>query len=292
LLKSLNAVLVSVVLLAGFAAKADTPLQDYLSRRDKAIQSLDRDSEESLDDEDQKALADLEKRLISLIGPVDLRGFKRESKIHLQTLQKGMMGFGLLDGFSYTGPDETQVVVTTKALLNAWLKANETPWNSETLPQEMASALKSEVFYTKAIGGDAAIARFADIPVSAPSGDGVAYAMLSMWRQDYGPQLPDQIVVSVLQGEKLFILMQPTSAKIQKIAACNQIWDRYQKEASKASAAYHKSQDEAHIARSNTLEKEGDRQFRACFAQKFKDQAAYQAVVRQAQELVRHLPSP
>ncbi|WP_243369104.1 hypothetical protein [Microvirga solisilvae] len=278
-------------LVGGFAAQAATPVQTYLSQRDRVIKALDREYDESLYKEDQQAMAELEKRLTGLIGPVDLQGFPGKGKINLQTLMREM-GFGMLDGLSYTASDKTKAVVTTKPLLQAWIKEHETWWNEKSMPQEMESALKSDAFYTQAIAGDVSIARYAELPVSAPVEGGFVYAMLSAGRQEYNSQLPNEINVAVVRGDRVFILTQRVEAKIQRIAACDQIWAGYMRKQEEALKAFRATNDEKYTSESTRLEQEGDQQFRNCFAQKFKDQAAYQAVIRQAQNLVQRLPSP
>ncbi len=290
--KFLKTVFPVLLMLGGFAAQADT-LQDYLSQRDRAIKELDREYDDNLYKDAEQALAKLEKPLADLIGPTEIQGLPRKGKINLQNLiREG--GFGMLDGLSYTSPDKkTQAVVTTKPLLQAWIKEHETWWNDgTTMPQDMENALKTDAFYTQVIAGDVSIARYAELPVSAPAGTSFVYAMLGAGRQEYNSQLPNEINVAVLRGDKVFILTQPVEAKIQRIAACDQIWSGYQRKQEEALKAFRASNDEKHINESTRLEREGDRRFRNCFAQRFKEQAAYQAVIRQAHELVQRLPSP
>lgn len=290
--KFLKTALPVLVMLSGFAAQADPSLHDYLSQRNRAVQTLDREYDDNLYKDDQKALAELEKTLTDLIGPIGLRGFPGKGKINLQSLiREG--GFGMLDGLSYTSTDKkTQVVVTTRALLQAWIKEHETWWREKPMPQEMESALRTDAFYTQAIAGDVSIARYVELPVSAPAGASFVYAMLGAGRQEFNSQLPNEINIAVLHGDKVFILTQQVAAKIQRIAACDQIWTRYQQKIDEALKAFRTSNDEKDLERSTKLEEEADQQFRGCFAQKFKEQAAYQAVVRQAQDLVQRLPSP
>ena len=68
-------------------------------------------------------------------------------------------GSGHLDGLAYGSPgNQRMVMVTTDGLLKSWLTLHKTWWgkDEEKMPQTPAAALKTEGFYTQAIGFDAA----------------------------------------------------------------------------------------------------------------------------------------
>jgi hypothetical protein len=287
-----KAILISLLVLIGGTAEAASPHESYLAARDRYIQALDREPDDNSDNEDRSALNNLQKQLTGLIGPVELQGFSPKAKINLETLQNQQMGFGLLDALIYSSSDKkTQAIVTTQALLKAWIKDHQNWSNTEAIPQDLETALKSEIFYTQATSSDVAVAQYAEIPVSAPTKDGFAYAMLDIRRQDYSPGPPDEIIVTVLHRDRVFILSQPVEAKIQKIPACDTLWKQYAQRASRALKAYSTSKDEKLLNDSNKLEEEGDVAFRRCFGERFKEQASFEAVRKQAQTLIQRLPS-
>lgn len=288
----MKAFLIGLLLLVGGEAQASSLMENYLQARDRHVRALDREADDSRDEKDKAALHDLEKQLNGLIGPVELQGFSRKGTINLQTLQRDQMGFGALDALVYTtGDKRTQVVVTTQPLLKVWIEGHKSQYETQNVPQDMESALTSEPFYTQAIGSDAAVVRYAQIPVSRLADGGFAYAMLSAYQQDLSPSLPTEVIVTVLNKDKVFIFSQPVEAKIQKIAACDTLWKQYEQKAAKALKAYSTSQDEKLFDESQKLHQEGNSAFHRCFAERFKEQVAFAAVQKQAQTLIERLPS-
>src|SRR5262245_51285952 len=86
-------------------AMAASPEQAYLAARDAQIRRLTALSEPNPSDdkvlkEHERAVAELEKQLKRIIGPLTLAvpGLPAESKINNDTLTKGDQDFGLLDG--------------------------------------------------------------------------------------------------------------------------------------------------------------------------------------------------
>lgn len=268
--------------LAGNAGAA-SPVDQYLASRDRYIATLNKQFEEmAKQDGDAKAydvvgkaekaaLSDLEGQLRGLIGQVTLPGFSSEGTVNLGTLFDGEMEFGRLDGLVYNAKSgDGQALVSTRALVQSWLRGHREWWgdqpSSGNVPQDLDNALRSEAFYTQALSTDAAVTKYAEIPLTI-SGEGVsAHAMLNGRQQDDGPFLPNEIIVSVVVGDKVFILTEPVTAKIQKIKACDQVWDRYRKKAGIATG-------------------EGDKAYRKCFEDRFKALPAFAIVARQAQAL-------
>src|SRR6059058_6062468 len=68
--------------------------------------SLTEQDQHALDEKDKHALAELEKQLKAIVGPVNVEGFPKESKINLETLQKGDLGFGQVDGLRFNARQE------------------------------------------------------------------------------------------------------------------------------------------------------------------------------------------
>src|SRR5262249_34164591 len=146
-------------------------------------------------------LADLEAQLRAIIGPTTLAGFPAEGTIHLDTLTPEDEGFGLLDGLAYAIPldetgigDRVRVVVTTRTLFDAWLKAHKTKWWTQgPLPQGLPAALKSDEFYRQALSTDAAVVIFAQLPVAKPAWARTAFAVLAIRTQDAVSATPSQM---------------------------------------------------------------------------------------------------
>lgn len=241
---------------------------------------------------EDRARSDLETMLKAMIGPVTVKGLPPAGRINLETLFKEM-GFGRLDGLVFGAPDAAFAVVTTDGLLEAWLKGHKNWWPGQrNVPQDIKGALRSEVFYTQAISTDAAIARFAEIPVEAPKAS-VVFAMLALARQDIGPWMPDHIIVSVVQGGRVFVVSQPSVVTIAPIPVCSDVWQRYDTERQRALDAYRPTEskkDKALFAQAAKLEADGDAEHRRCFASHVKEQSYFPAVLRQAQSLVDRLP--
>ena len=61
--------------------------------------------------------------------------------------------------------------MTTDALLDHWLDEHKNWWGPKVanVPQDVAAALKSEAFYTQALMTDAAIMKYAELPVAKPA---------------------------------------------------------------------------------------------------------------------------
>ncbi|CAO3424675.1 hypothetical protein [Azospirillum endophyticum] len=297
----MKAFAVALLLWTVGTAQAAAPLDGYLAARDRHIVALNREAEaggvDSASRKEADARRELEGMLKAMVGPVAVRGFPADGRINLQTLLKEL-GFGMLDGIAYGEADNQRVVVaTTEGLLRSWLKEHRDWWPGlGRMPQDPRTALGEEDFYTQAISTEAAVARFAGLPVKAP-GAGFAVAMLATARQDVVLDVPDRIVLSVVQGGRVFVAVEPVAAPIAPIPACNAVWTQHEEAARRAWKVYSASkQDEATretlFKKATGLETEGDRAYRRCFAQRLETQAAFQTVVRQAQALIDRLPLP
>ena len=231
-----KALLAGLLLWTGETAIAASPLERYLAARERYVADIERDAPaldpQGLTEREELALSDLETQLKAIIGPLSIKGVSPEGKINLDTLLKEL-GYGKLDGLVHASPDKgTSAVATTVALLKGWLKAHENWWPGErNVPQDIEGALTSEEFYTQAVGTGAAFAKFADIPVTPSAGTSFATAMLVLQRQDVGPWMPNEILVSAVHGDRVFVLSQPVSVTIEPIPACAAVQRRFQKKA-------------------------------------------------------------
>ncbi|VVP52140.1 hypothetical protein [Pseudomonas fluorescens] len=188
--------------------KTNSPTLAYLSPRNEAITI---ESRQFNDEYAQRALDILQAKVRVLIGPINVKGFRSQGTNHLMTLTNET-GYGRLDGFAATSLDgKTQLVVTTKPLLQAWLTEHR-HWQKSAKydpPADIASAFRSEKFYTQAISYDAAVYKLADLSVMARSPGTLALAILfAFGRDEVGPNSPDMLAVSITLGERVFIFTQ------------------------------------------------------------------------------------
>jgi hypothetical protein len=293
-------ILVALTLLLGTAAAASLE-ESYFAARDAYIDKLkptgiNVDVDEAVLKQERLARDDLEKQLRQIAGPLEIKGFAAPGKSNLDTLFKGDQGFGLLDGLIYSSADDkTHVVVTTEALLDHWLKEHKDWWGPTVanVPQNVDAALRSEAFYTQALQTDAAISRYAELPVAKPAKASIAFAMLVARAQDVGPRIPDELIVSLVQGGRAFVASAPASAKIDPMPACERIWQEALRKSTAAQEAYAASEpkDEKLAEQSTRLEEEGDAAFRKCFAESAKSHGSFAILARQAQALIDQLPS-
>jgi hypothetical protein len=251
--------------------------QSYLAARDAYIKAMQPDTTDRGFERHNAALADLEAQLRKIVGPTALTGFPAEGKIHLDTLGPDDEGFGLLDGLVYAIPldekgiaEKASIVVTTRILFEAWLRAHKTKWwNQDPLPQDLQAALKSDEFYRQALSTDAAVVTYAQLPVARPSWARTAFAVLATRTQDLVGSTPTEMDIIVIGAERAYAVTAKTETTIGPIASCENI--RQQLKATNRDA-------------------QGDRAFLRCFATRARGETGFAAAVKQAQALVDLLP--
>jgi hypothetical protein len=160
------------------------------------------------------------------------------------------------------------------------------------VPKDAGAALTMDTFYTFAISADAAVDRYAELPVAKPATAKSVFAMLAAVSQDDSPTTPRELIVSVVNETRLFVATAPVAAKITPIAACQEIWKGAEEKEEAAHTVYRNSnlQDEAALARATQLREDGLAAFHRCYAERARNQPFFGAVVRQAQELLERLP--
>ncbi len=274
-------------------AGAASPTDRYLAARDRAIAAFKAADEAGpLDDavfaRHDRALADLGKLLEPVVGPVAIKGFPATGKISLDTLFPNDEGFGLLDGLVFASADgKAQVLVTTDELFRRWLPAHT------DLSQAPAEALQADLFYTQAINTDSNFLRYAGIPVVAPAKATSVRAMLAVRAQELSPRVPDEIILAVAEGGRLYVASATVAAKVTAIPACDALWHDYQEKMSAALDAYNASdpKDDKLFDVYTALQEEADRAFRGCFAEHAPREAFFPALTGQAQAIVDALPA-
>ncbi|AZO31099.1 hypothetical protein [Mesorhizobium sp. M1B.F.Ca.ET.045.04.1.1] len=284
--------------LASGVAFAASPEDDYIAARDKAISDIAAQESanapvETLDATNTKALADLEKRLSAILGPLAVKDFPATGTINLESLSASDVGFGMLDGLRYAKSDEgPSIVATTRGLTGRWLqsKADEDD-ESLRLPTGLDDALKLDAFYTQAIGADAAFVKTLDFSLQKPEGADMAIARLGGWTQDVGPIYDQQVVVAVVKGDRVLIAEAPASPPVPKIAACEALWTAADAAAQKFQEAYQGSdlKDQQAYDSANAAWEKGDGDYRACMGERLPGDPAFPALLSQAQQLADHM---
>jgi len=273
----------------------------YIADRDRAIARFTPEQVEKLGDsaapQADAAFAALEKEMRAILGPIEIAGLP-ESKLNLGSIYTGDMGFGTLDGMLFHSPDyKTSIVVTTRTLFLRWLRAHRS-WQDTPLAQQPEQAFATETFYFQAIDSDAAILKFADVPLGAAAGKAAqdtaqnpAYAMLAGRTQDQTPYAADEIFVAALKGGRAFVgfaHLEP-AFEVPPCRAAREAAERKAKAADEAAEASGK-RDEAFGKRAEALEQKTDADFRSCFARSAPKQAKFADVVKRAQALYALMP--
>ena len=290
----MKAFLIALVALVPTVLNAASPEQDYYAARDRAIKHMDvADKPGGYDDRlreyEEKVLADLTERMRRIVGPSKLQGVPGEAKSNVDTLYRGDQGFGRLDGLAYGAIDaKTRIVVSTDTLFKAWLRSRRKWWPTDEVPQDMTKALRSDVFFTQALLGDAAFQIYVELPVKKPAKASMVFAMLNTRAQDIGPYPPSEISVSVVQGHRVYVVTTPPVAEIAMMPECVALWNAASKKLEEEAGKPSSGQSFGDL--SEAIRSDGDAEFHRCFAERAPREASFAALVRQAQEIVDGLP--
>jgi hypothetical protein len=188
-------------------AKPDTAKPDT-AKPDTAKPASSNSDFTIIDAAAEKARKELEVRLRAIVGPVVIKGLEGDGAINLDTLIEGDEDFGLLDGMVYGAVDaKTRVIVTTDGLLRRWLHAHKDWWGKDStgIPLDPSAAVKVDAFYTQGVQTDAAIMRFAELPIRKPAGAAFAFAMLAARSQSEVPATADEVFIATAQGGRVFV---------------------------------------------------------------------------------------
>ena len=287
-------VLTLLFALAGSAALAASPEDDYIAARDKAIADIAAQANtntaiETIDAQNEKALADLKQRLDAILGPLTVKDFPTTGTMNIQSLNSSDIGYGMLDGLRYAqSEDGPSIVASTRGLTERWLKskAGETEADFK-LPGDLGEALKLDGFYTQAIGSDAAFAGTLDFPLKKPGGADAVVARLGGWTQDVGPIYDQHVVVALVKGDRVLIAEAPAAPAVPKIAACDSLWAAADAAAQKTQQTDQNSDqdDSSATDAANAAWENGDAEYRACMAQRLPSDPSFPALLKQAQDL-------
>jgi hypothetical protein len=264
---------------------AASPEEKYFETRDNFIRQFEKASIpiDELDKKDEHALAELEKQLKAIVGPVNVEGFPKKGKINLITLQKDY-GFGQVDGLRFSAKQE-QLFVTTDSILKKYLAGQP------ELPKDLAELSKTGEFYVRAITAEAAVTYFAEIPVKSANGKSYVHAFLGLTAQDIGPFIPKDIFVFVTNGNRILAVQSPAATEITEIPQCRKEWERFATKSSDAMEVYRSSGSNNQKASDESVqyEEQGFEAYHRCYEREAKNQKFFASLEKQAQSIVDRL---
>ena len=280
---------------ASMTLVAASPEEKYFETRDNFIRQFEKAStpldsiaeqdQHALDEKDRHALAELEKQLKAIVGPVNVEGFPKEGKINLETLQKGDLGFGQVDGLRFSAEQE-HLFVTTDHLLKKYLAGEP------NLSKDLAELSRTGEFYTYAITAEAAVTYFAEIPVKSPNGKSYVRAFLGLTAQDIGPFIPKDIFVFVTKGNRILAVQSPAAVEITEIPQCRNEWDRFARKKADAMEVYRSSgsnNEKAFDESVHQYEQQGFEAYQRCYDREARNQKFFASLKKQAQSIVDRL---
>jgi hypothetical protein len=259
--------------------------EKYFETRDNFIRQFEKASVpiDVLDEKDKHALAELEKQLKPIIGPVNVEGFPKEGKINLLTLQQDY-GFGQVDGLRFSAKQE-ELFVTTDNILKKYLAGQP------ELPKDLAELSKTGEFYVRAITAEAAVTYFAEIPVKSANGKSYVRAFLGLTAQDIGPFIPKDIFVFVTNGNRILAVQSPAATELTEIPQCRNEWERFAKKSSDAMEVYRSSglKNQGASDESVQYEEQGFEAYQRCYDREARNQKFFASLKKQAQSIVDRL---
>jgi hypothetical protein len=264
---------------------AASPEEKYFEARDNFIREFEKASGpiDVLDEKDRHALAELEKQLKPIIGPVNVEGFPKQGKINLLTLENDY-GFGQVDGFRFSAKQE-ELFVTTDKILKKYLAGQP------DLPKDVAELSKTGEFYVRAITAEAAVTYFAEIPVKSVNGKSYVHAFLGLTAQDIGPFIPKDIFVFVANANRILAVQSPAATEITEIPECRNEWEKFAKKKADAHQVYESSglKNEKALDEGVQYEQQGFEAYQRCYEREAKNQKFFAPLEKQAQSIVDRL---
>ena len=260
--------------------------EKYFETRDNFIRQF----EKSIDPDwmtamkkDEHALAELEKQLKAIVGPVNVEGFPKKGKINLLTLQQDY-GFGQVDGLRFSAKQE-YLFVTTDNILKKYLAGQP------KLPKDLAELSKTGEFYLRAITAESAVTYFAEIPVKSANGKSYVRAFLGLTAQDIGPFIPKDIFVFVTNRNRILAAQSPAATEITEIPQCRNEWERFAKKSSDAMEVYRSSGFKNQKASDESVqyEEQGFEAYHRCYDREARNQEFFASLKKQAQSIVDRL---
>jgi hypothetical protein len=294
------------------AAPLKPTLEDrYIVSRDAAIEKLQPiydagNADDAANKAEAAVVADLRAQMTAILGERTYKGFGL-AKLNLDTLYKGDEGFGMLDGLRFdsemgksgekAGSNDAKgqyvepkahIIVTTPTMFERWLHVHK-DWLDKGLknvPQQIGAALQDSSFYTQAISTGSAVVNFGNLPIAKPPGAVLAYAMLAGRTQDASPDAADEVFVSAITADKVYVVYGSLEPPV-KIAACLTIRADYYKRAVQGDDDFRfKKIDKKAYDRLGNLRQRGEDEYMRCFMQRAPQQPSFVEATKQAQDLL------
>ena len=288
-----------------------SPEDRYIVARDAAIEKLQPifdagNADDAANKAEDAVIADLRTQMTAILGEHIYKGFG-PAKLNLDTLYKGDEGFGMLDGLRFdaeTGKNgekagsndadgkyvepKAHIIVTTPTMFTRWQHGHK-DWLDKGLknvPQQIGAALRDGSFYTQAISTGAAVVNFGNLPIAKPPGADSAYAMLAGRTQSDTPDAADEVFVSAVTTDEVYIAYGSIEPTV-KVAACLTIRTDYNKRAEQGDDDFRfKKIDQKTYDKLGNLRQRGEDAYMRCFMQRAPQQSSFVEATRQAQELL------
>jgi hypothetical protein len=292
------------------ASLEPSPEERYIATRDAGIKKLqpmyDANNSDAANKAEAAVVADLLTQMTAIVGERTYKGFG-PAKLNLDTLSKGDEGFGMLDGLRFeaeTGKNgakpgtkdtageyvqpKAYVIITTPTLFERWLHGHK-DWldkGAKNVPQQIGAALKDGSFYTQAISTGAAVVNFGNLPIAKPQDAVLANAMLAGRTQDATPEAADEVFVSAVTADRVYIVYGSIEPPV-KIEACLAIRADYEKRAKQGDDDFQfKKIDKKTYDKLGNLHQRGEDEYMRCFTQRAPQQPSFVEATKQAQDLL------
>lgn len=266
----------------------------YVAARDRAMAEIakldDPAKQDAMFAADDKARAALEKQLAALLGPLAFKGLEPTPAFSPGALYDGDLGSGRPDGLEYRDSnDNVRVFVSTVPIFENWM-AREAKAGVPEFDKGLKAALAGDTLYTFTVGQDAAFRAYGGLPLPAPEGETV-YAAVGLFTQDDGINSPPRdIVVARIANGRLTVGAEAAPEARKVIAACSQVWKRYDAKVNQLQAAARKGKpDDPRWQEAEKVGIEGANAMRACYAQELPKQPNYAALTARAAALLKRM---
>jgi len=267
------------------AARSQTAEERYLAARDAAIERFTPERVPNVGtaevESEGKARAELESLIQGAVEPVSPPDAFEPDGFNVSTLFSGDIDFGKLDGLAFEADGgDTRLVVTSRFLLEKWLQAK---WQDPKVRIPVEAAGKSETFYLRALGSDAAILRYADLPLGIPD----ASAILAARTQDTPPMEADEVLMTVLRGDRVFLASARIEAPVA-IASCTKAREAAEADLARFESAEIKPgpRNSAALERAIRTREQIETDFLSCFAERAPKEPAFAGALRAAKQLL------
>jgi hypothetical protein len=301
-------IVLTLVFLACVGGAFAASEQSYITARDRYLARFKPYAGELTDSiraDEERALQDLAGKLRRALGPTSVKGFSGKGQLNLRTLFPDSDDSDAIDGLVIPSDDgRAQLLLTTRTLVASWLRLHRdmlvdnalemgskdpikkvlfaSPSKSHSarieawlarhreVAQDFAGTITSEPFYAQIFNFGAAVMKYADVAVTKPTKATSTYAALIGRQQDIGPYPPQEIIVTIAQGPRVYVLSAKPEVAIEMIPACDAIWQAVLKERDEAYETQWaaKAKDGTLADKPVEIENAGDRAFHRCFAEK------------------------